>query len=313
METNKPLQTNNEQKKSNVNKILVLIIALLTIFCGVLLWQFLEQKKTTTVEVAEKQKVIEEKDALSVELENMLQEYESLKSDNTAIQAELDQQKQQIERLLADVEKHKGNAVMMAKYKKETVTLRSIMQNYVVTIDSLNTLNQNLNQENVKVRGELGQQQTRYEELNKEKESLTKTVAVASQLDALSPNAAGVYYKSNGKEIETNKAKKAEKIKVCFTLSENKIAKKGPKDIYVRIISPDGKILAEGADESYMFTYDGIRGVYSAKKTMDYNNEQITGCTSFKIKEGANFPEGKYIAEIYADEANIGTVSFEMK
>ncbi|MBK6522221.1 MAG: hypothetical protein IPG08_07755, partial [Sphingobacteriaceae bacterium] len=45
---------------------------------------------------------------------------------------------------MIEAKKHKGDAYFIAKLKKETETLRAIMQHYVVTIDSLNTLNQNL-------------------------------------------------------------------------------------------------------------------------------------------------------------------------
>lgn len=313
METNTKPSMSEEQKKSNVNKILVVIIAVLTILCGVLFWQFLEQRKAVSTEVAEKQEVTAEKDALSEELENMLGQYDAMQSDNTQMQSQIDEQKGKIEELLKEVQKNKGNTALMIKFKKETETLRKIMQGYVVTIDSLNTLNQNLTNENVNVKSELGKQQNKYEELNKEKENLSQTVAQASILGTLNATAVGVFFRSNGKEVVSNKAKKIEKIKTCFDLTANKIAKKGPKDVYVRILSPDGKVMAEGADESYMFSFDGIKGLYSAKKTVDYQNQRMTVCTFFTMKGGSTFPEGKYVAEIYADQTKIGDVNFELK
>jgi peptidoglycan hydrolase CwlO-like protein len=308
MEINK-----QEQKKSNTNKILVLIIALLTVFCGILVWQYIELNKAVKVEVAEKTEVTEEKDALSLELENMLKEYDNLQSDNQTLQSEMDQQKEKIEQLIKEVEKHKGNTALMIKYKKETETLRKIMHNYVVTIDSLNTANQKLQHENMQVKGELSAQHTKYEELNKEKSTLAQKVENASILQTVGIHASGIQMKSNGKEVETNRAKKSEKIKVCFTLGENRIANKGPKDVYVRILSPEGKVLAEGADDNFMFAFDGIKGLFSAKRTVEYQNEMITGCAYFNVKEGETLPEGKYIADIYADKTKIGTASFDLK
>lgn len=310
---NKQQEQKQEQKKSNVNKILILIIALLTVFCGVLVWQYIELNKAVKVEVAEKMEVTEEKDALTVELENMLAEYDNLQSNNQTLQGEMDQQREKIEELLKEVQKHKGNTALMVKYKKETETLRKIMQNYVVTIDSLNTLNINLKRENFDVKSELNVQQTKYEELNKEKSNLVQRVENASILNTISAIGTAVQYKSSGKEVETNRARKAEKIKVCFTLGENKIAQQGPRDVYVRILSPEGKVLAEGADDSYMFSFDGIRGLYSAKRKVEYQNEVITGCAYFTVKEGETLPGGNYIADIYADKAKIGSVNFDLK
>jgi FtsZ-binding cell division protein ZapB len=302
-----------EQKKVNANKLLVLIIAVLTVFCGILVWQYIELTKAVKVEVAEKEEVTEEKDALSQELENMLMEYENLQSNNTTLQAEMDQQKEKIEELLKEVEKHKGNTKLMLKYKKETETLRKIMHNYVMTIDSLNTANQKLQNENLQVKGELSAKNTKYEELNQEKSKLAERVENASILQTLNIQASGIQPKSTGKEVETNRAKKSEKIKVCFTLGENKIAQKGERTIYVRILSPLGKVLAEGADDSYMFSFEGVRGLYSAKRQVEYQNVPVTGCAYFTVKDGEVLPEGKYIAEVYADKAKIGTTSFELK
>ena len=301
------------QKKSNVNKILIIIIALLTVFCGVLVWQYIELNKAVKVEVAEKMEVTEEKDALSMELENMLKEYENLESNNETLQSEMDEQKARIELLLKEVEKHKGNTAMMVKYRKETETLRKIMHNYVITIDSLNTVNQTLRKENHEVKSELDVQHTKYQELNKEKSSLAQKVENASILAVIEGYATGILSKSNAKEGETNRAKKSEKIKVCFTLGENKIAPKGKRDVYVRILSPEGKVLAEGADDNYMFTFDGVKGLYSAKRSVEYQNEVTTGCAYFTVKNGEKLPVGKYIADIYADKAKIGSLNFDLK
>ncbi|MBA3901460.1 MAG: hypothetical protein H0X62_14850 [Bacteroidetes bacterium] len=308
METNK-----QEQKKTNANKLLVLIIAVLTVFCGILVWQYIELTKAVKVEVAEKGEVTEEKDALSLELENMLMEYDNLQSDNSTLQAEMDQQKEKIEELIKEVARHKGNTNLMVKYKKETETLRKIMHNYVLTIDSLNTANQMLQHENMQVKGELNEKNTKYNELNQERTKLAEKVENASILQASNIIASGIQLKSNGKEVETNRVKRSEKIKVCFTLGVNKIASKGERMVYVRILSPEGKVLAEGADESHMFAFDGVRGLYSAKRAVEYQNELITGCAYFTVKDGDNLPEGKYIADIYADRAKIGTTSFELK
>jgi hypothetical protein len=307
------MENQQEQKKSNTNKILILIIAILTVFCGVLVWQYIELNKAIKVEVAEKQEVTEHKDALQIDLENLRNDYESLETNNETLQEEINQNKDRIEQLIREVEKNKNNTALMVKYKKETETLRKIMQNYVVTIDSLNTLNISLRKENLEVKSELSAQQVKYEELNKEKSNLAQKVENASVLTSISTKAAGIQLKSGGKESETNRAKKTEKIKICFTLGENKIAQKGPKEVFVRILSPEGKVLAEGADESYMFNFEGVKGLFSAKRIVEYQNEVITGCAYYTLKQGEVLPEGKYIADVYADKAKIGSVNFDLK
>jgi hypothetical protein len=307
------MEKQQENKKSNTNKILILIIAILTVFCGILVWQYIELNKAIKVEVAEKQEVTEHKDALQVDLENLRNDYESLETNNETLQEEINQNKDRIEQLIREVEKNKNNTALMVKYKKETETLRKIMQNYVVTIDSLNTLNISLRKENLEVKSELSAQQVKYQELNKEKSNLAQKVENASILTSINTFATGIQLKSGGKESETNRAKKTEKIKICFTLGENKIAPKGPKEVFVRILSPEGKVLAEGADENYMFSFEGVRGLFSAKRLVEYQNEVITGCAYYTLKQGEILPEGRYIADVYADKAKIGSVTFDLK
>ena len=63
------------------------------------------------------------------------------------MQLDIDAKRERIEELIKEAAKHKGDATIISKLKKETQTLRSIMQSYVRTIDSLNTLNQTLEAE----------------------------------------------------------------------------------------------------------------------------------------------------------------------
>src|SRR5690606_6837606 len=114
------------------------------------------------------------------ELENMLAEYDSLETDNDYIRMELNTRKAEIEDLL---EKAKNKDYAIYKLRKETKTLRSIMKGYVVVIDSLNTLNIGLRQENEEVRTTLSKERGRIQELQKTKEELSGKVELASQLE----------------------------------------------------------------------------------------------------------------------------------
>src|SRR5690606_2992923 len=111
-----------------------------------------------------------EKDELTAELNAMLARYDSVATDNAEMQAEIAEQRAQIEEMLVQAEKHKGDAWMLHKLRKETGTLRDIMKSYIVTIDSLNTVNVNLVAAKTQVESQLTNQKEENQQLNQKNE-----------------------------------------------------------------------------------------------------------------------------------------------
>ncbi|MEI8137299.1 MAG: hypothetical protein WCH21_08250, partial [Bacteroidota bacterium] len=120
-----------------------------------------------------------------------------------------------------------------------------------------------------------------------------------------------VLFKKGGKkEVETTKARKTEKIKVTFSLGENKIAKSGEKTVYIRIMTPDGKELAKSYDETYKFTFNKSSGYYAGKETLNYANVEITGVTYCEGQ--GEFVPGNYVIDITCDGVVIGNGSIKL-
>jgi regulator of RNase E activity RraB len=224
---------------------------------------------------------------------------------------DIDEKKARIEELIIEAEKHKGDAYMLSKLRKEAETLRSIMQGYVRTIDSLNTLNQNLVAEKKTVLKQLDVEKEKQNTLVKEKEELKTTIAKGSILTCFNVSAKAVLFKKGGKkEIETTKARKTEKIKVSFSLGENKIAKSGEKTVFIRIMTPDGKELAKSYDETYKFTFNKSSGYYAGKETLNYANVEISGVTYCEGQ--GEFVPGNYVIDITCDGVVIGNGSIKL-
>ena len=212
---------NSNEKIQKTNRILVIIIILLSIALGITLWQFFELRKTNSQKGTEIEYLHDERGELQDELENMLNEFDSLETDNDSMKVELASRREEIEGLLAKV-KDKDFAIY--KLRKETKTLRVIMKGYVVTIDSINTLNIGLRNENKEVRNTLSKERDKTKELQKNNDNLSSKVAIASRLDVSKLSAFGVNVKRDMTGKETDRARKADKIRVCFTLDENKVA-----------------------------------------------------------------------------------------
>ncbi|HPQ09340.1 MAG TPA: hypothetical protein PK995_08950 [Bacteroidia bacterium] len=307
---------NTETNKETLRKRIILF---LSIFSGILvitniylLILLFNQKQKTNEQVIVTKEVIVERDNVKSALEELKKEYEDLQTDNADLQKQIEEKKAYIDQLLQEAEKHKNDAAIIAKLKKETTTLREIMKGYVRTIDSLNTLNQQLVVEKTNVEKKLGEKENVINEMNKKQEELKSTIEKGSILSCMNIKAVAVQLKRGGKkESATTRAKKADKIKVSFTLGENKIAKAGPRDVYVRIMTPDGKEMAKEYSDLYKVTFNkNSSGYFAGTENIQYANTSL----DVVIYCEGNEPlvPGTYIIDIICDGFVIGNTTLKL-
>ena len=303
---------NQEKEKSSKKRgLLFWIIIGLTTSNVITIWLLVNEKSKVANTITISEKILVEKNTVEVDLLDLQKDYQNLQTNDAAMQLDIDAKRERIEELIKEAAKHKGDATIISKLKKETQTLRSIMQSYVRTIDSLNTLNQTLVAEKKTVLKQLGSEKEKQSVLIKEKDELKSTIAKGSILSCFNISAKAVLYKRGGKkESETNKARKTEKIKVSFSLGENKIAKAGEKTIYVRIMTPDGKELAKSYDDNCRFNFNQSSGYFAGKETLNYANAELIGVT-YCEGQGEYVP-GNYIIEITCDGVVIGNTSLKL-
>ncbi len=303
--------TQEESKSKKRGIFLWIFIALLMGTNGYTIWLLMQEKNKVAEQIIKIETVYVEKETIQNDLATLMKDYEGLQTNNKAIQADIELKKVRIAELMEEAKKHKGDAYIIAKLKKETETLREIMKHYVYTIDSLNTLNQTLVADKKKVLKQLGEEKEKQNVLNQEKEELKTTIAKGSILSCFNVTAKGVYFKKGGKkEVETNKARKATKIKIGFSLGENKIAKAGEKSVYIRIITPDGKEMAKSYDDSYKFIFNKSNGYYAGKETVNYANVEMSAVTYCEGQ--SEMVPGNYIIEITCDGAVIGNTNLKL-
>jgi hypothetical protein len=304
-----PIETQEpkEEKKTDKRIFILLFFLIASLVGNVILYrQWKGTQKEIEIQYVDRIKVVEDENKdVKNDLLELKQQYASLKTDDEVLKAEIEKKKSQIDSLIRQVQKYKGNAAIIKQLKAETETLRSIMQGYVRTIDSLNTLNITLVAEKKAIQGNLDKEKERSGSLEKEVSSKQEIINKAQTLIASGISAKGVYFRRGGKkEVETSKAKRCEKIKVSFTLGENRVARAGAKDIYIRIITPDGKEMARSYDESNRFNFNKTKGYYAGKETVNYANAELSAQTY--CEGNSTFVPGKYIIEVAADGVTIG-------
>ena len=221
----------------------------------------------------------------------------------------LDSEKTKVKRLIEELNNVKNvnakNLKRIVELQKELQTLRSVMRSYIVQIDSLNTLNQQLQKQNEEVTQKYQQASQTVSVLSQEKEHLTERVNLASKLNATGVSVTLV--NKNGKK--ENKTDKIQQLTICFTISKNVTAPTGEKNIYIRIMKPDDDVLVKNRNN--VFTYENREISYSIKKVIEYEGEDISVCVYWQVEEFL-YP-GSYRADVFADGNLIGRQAFTLE
>ena len=240
------------------------------------------------------------KEQVVFDLEKMRFSYDTLQTENELMLAEIAAQQDKIDGLITKV---KNGNWALAKAKKESETLRTIMKGYIVTIDSLNQLNVALTEENIAMKERVEEVQGRNDQLVKRQENMEEIIAVGRQLQTTEVTAMGVRVTSSGRQRVVTRSSKTDMIKICFTLLENAIAKAGNKNINLKVFDPEGRLL---------FSEDGD-DVYSVKRDVEYTKDRLTTCMFFNVEDGASLVAGMYELEIYEEDIVIGSAQLELR
>lgn len=299
--------TSAPSPKGRSNTALLALVVLLLISNVVMLYLLMQKDKDVESTGQQLTQMTSEKDNVTKLLEDMLAQYDTLNTDNEQLRTEMSAQREQIEDLM---EKVKNGNYSLAKAKKEAETLRKIMKGYVVTIDSLNQVNQALTAENLQTKQQLGEVTGQKQALEQQSADQRAIITRGSVLHTTAHAAGALYLRNNGKQVDTERASKAEMIKSCFTVGENKITMPGNKVFYMRIISPDGSVLPSGETDN-RFSYNGVQGEFSVKREVNYQNQPLDVCMFYTATD--KIATGQYIVEIYEAGALVSKTTFDLK
>jgi len=283
------------------NALVIIMAVLLVVVVVLLFWQRSQHKEMTIL-------MTQEKVAIQTELNGMVLGYDSLKRNNTNLNIQFEGAQSKVKELLAEIEQVKSTSFrQISKYRDEMTTLRKIMRDYVIQIDSLNQKNLRLMAENSNVKQEVTEVKTINQNLEQEKKKLEQTVTLAATLEAVNLKATG----TNKKGKEQVKASKIESIKIDFTLAKNLTAKRGAKNIYLRIQRPDQLLLTKSDKD--LFKFEGLKIPFSAVREVEYEGMDLPVSIYWDNAGQPALVAGQYTIDIFADGNNIGTTSLEVK
>lgn len=290
-----------EGQSSNRNIVifLTIITAILAVSLGFLALRYNTMLKDNQIAQGA---VEEQKNSLAKDLNNMMVEYDNLKTNNDSMNFKITEQQDHIKKLLNI---QASNLEKIRLYKNELSTLRTVLRSYVVQIDSLNQRNQLLYAENKDVKYKLNDAQRSNETLTSEKQTLTTKVKTAAVLSAKSIS----FVALNKKGKETDRASKATKLKICFTIRENSIAEAGTRSVFMRITGPNKSVLAISPDN--VIKVDGNDVTFSARREVEYENKDVDMCIFWD--NSSTLLEGTYVVDLFCEGKLIGNTTFGLK
>jgi uncharacterized protein (DUF3084 family) len=253
-----------------------------------------ETKLTTT---------LSEKDQVMKDLKDLKTTYDAAIAENTSMSDELIAEREKVIALMENLKNSNGD---VAKFKKQYLALESKMKGLVAENETLKKDNTVLKVQRDSTIVVLDESKKTNKELNGKNEDLTKTVEKGSKLAIVNLKTAAFIVRSSGKEIATDKASRADVLKVSFTIAENSIAKSGDRKFYVQVIDSKNNVMGERQIERFSdltLTYSFIANVKYDNKTVDlvknvpaeklvkgtffvnvFDNGQLVSTTTFTLK-----------------------------
>ncbi len=284
-------------------KILIPLVAVIIALLGGMAYLLmnLQQQRQANEDMQELARL--DKQEMENEYERLTLQYSEMKTkiNNDSIIAQLTEEQMKSQKLLEELKQTKANdAREITRLKKELATVRAVLRDYVMQIDSLNRQNEQLRAENTQVRQELAQSQNQAAALTTEKASLSEKVAIAAQLDAT--NIQLLALKKNNKPVK--KIKDCKTMQASFTISRNVTAANGTRTVYVRIQNPGGNTLSGGGT----FSYENRNLEYTMKKNIEYTGEEMSLTLYWTVSQ--MLEAGDYRVSIFVDGNMIGSRTF---
>ena len=248
-----------------------------------------------------------EKEELTSQMIALQNDYATLSSDYDMINSQLDSSREEVSQLIERIKKTEAtNRSKMRQYEKELGTLRSIMRNYIVQIDSLNTMNQKLKADAAAARREAAESRKKSEELSKTVKDLSGQVAVGSVVKAR-----GLKLEAyNASDKVTDRSSRVVRMIATLSLVENDLANKGPVRVYIRVKDPDGILLTNSSQRTFSVA-GGEPMICTASREVDYEGKEVE--LGIYINDIPSFAKGIYTIEAYTEQTKLGDAELMLR
>ncbi|AXE16968.1 hypothetical protein DR864_04085 [Runella rosea] len=317
----------NQGQKKDRKSLLLAALAILALLNVVLIYFFYKEreknKEQETVIAAKTEEVVAAKmklDSISAQLDAKIAEIQQLGGQVDSLVS----LKQQLEKDKAALRNASSAAsVDISKYKQKIANYEAILVQKDSDIAKLKeelgivtAQNQELSSKVTGLEGEKASLQRTFEDsvgqLSNKNRELAEKVTIASALKAEKIAVNAVSSKGKERDGGAYRAKRIDKLKVDFDLAANPISPNGEREVYLRILDPEGAVMADMATGSGTFVYSGRETVYTAKQTLNYSNEGSQGSIIYS-RGGIPLKKGEHTIELYCQGFRIGSTTFKVR
>lgn len=292
-----------EDQQNNSNSSLKIIIGVLAVLLiGSLFYIYKISSDAKQVQT-ELKTTMTEKESVMKDLQELKATYDAAIAENTSMSEELVKERDKVVNLMNDIEKSKGD---VSKYRSQYQKLESNMKALMAENESLKKQNTTLTTQRDSTVVVLGEAKKYNEVLVGQNEELSKTVEKGSKLSVLNMQTAAYKIRSSGKQVATDKAGRADVLKISFTIAENQIAKSGDKEYYVQVIDSKNNVLGDKQTVSFdekSLTYSFISKVKYENKTVNVSEDL----------PGKDFAKGTYFVNVFDKSELVSKTSFTLK
>lgn len=284
-------------------KAIIAILAILLVGSLIYIFKLTSDAKTLETTIVETKS---EKESVLKDLEALKASYDEAIAENTTMSDELIAEREKVAKLIVELKNSKGDNASLKKYKDQYKALEQKMRNLMQEVEVLKAQNQTLttNLDSTKV---VLEDSKKYNQvLVGQNEELAKTVEKGQKLTVTNLKTAAYKQRSSGKQIETDKASRADLLQISFTIAENKIAKSGDKVYYVQVIDAKNNVLGDKAT----VTFGDTSLTYSFTTTVKYENKTVD------VKEqlpGKDFAKGTYFVNVFDKGELVSKSSFSLR
>lgn len=288
------------QKSSSSLKAVIAVLAILLV--GSLVYIF-KMSSDSEIVKTELDTTLTEKESVMKDLQALKATYDAAIAENTTMSEELIQERDKVVSLMDELNKSKGD---MSKYRNQVAALQNNMKNLMAENEGLKKQNTTLTTQRDSTIVVLGESKKYNEVLVGQNEELSKTVEKGSKLTVLNTQTAAYKLKSSGKQVATDKASRADVLRISFTIAENQIAKSGDKTYYVQVIDSENNVLGDKKTESFgdkTLTYSFATNVKYENKTVNVSEDL----------QGKDFAKGTYFINIFDKDELVSKTSFSLR